>query len=137
MDEDRVPQNYLLILRIGRKPLEWVVPKADGIPPSPRINPTMDYFEDLNVIIIHGGRDDHDYRVTYSDMFVLDLVNFVWLKINIYDEVPVERSEHSSCIVGSKLLILGGMNQSMYTKSDIYEVNLGKVYIRKFYIKLY
>jgi len=125
MDEERIPQNHLLILRIGRKPLEWVVPKSEGVPPSPRINPTMNYFEDLNVIVIYGGRDDYYDRVSFSDMFVLDLVNFIWIKVSFYDEIPLERSEHCTVIEGSKMIILGGMCQSLYLRSDIYEINLG------------
>lgn len=28
------------------------------MPPSPRYSHSMDYYEDLNVIIIYGGRND-------------------------------------------------------------------------------
>ena len=137
----RIPQNQLLILRIGRRPLEWIVPKIEGTPPCARINPSMNYFENLNVIIIHGGRNDAKEvyggtqytteRVTFRDMFVLDLVNFIWIGVSAleepYGDPLAERSEHSSCVYTNKMIIFGGIDQSFFVRSDLFEVNLGNL----------
>ena len=85
----------------------------------------MDYFEEINLLVLYGGRDDK--RNPFNDIWMMDLERFVWLKVNIYDYIPAERSEHSSCILGNKLIIFGGMNKNNYVGADIYEICLGSL----------
>ena len=50
------PSNKLWVLKVGRKPLEWSEIKAKGKPPCPRYLCSMNYYEEGNFIIIHGGK---------------------------------------------------------------------------------
>lgn len=55
--------NTLYNLRMGVKQFEWVIIETEGKPPIPRYLASMSYNEALNIIIIHGGRND---SISYS-----------------------------------------------------------------------
>lgn len=48
----------LYVLRLGIKPLEWALIETDGKSPNPRYQFTMNFIEKLNIIIVHGGKND-------------------------------------------------------------------------------
>lgn len=56
---DEVYNNEVYVLKIGKKPLEWKRLIINGKPPLGRTNFTMNYIEELNFLIIHGGRNDY------------------------------------------------------------------------------
>jgi hypothetical protein len=91
----------------------------------------MNYFENLNIIIIHGGKNDKMKRSFFNDYFILDVELFTWTQVHISDGVNrdcvIERAEHSSVIVGDKLIILGGNNKDMFVGSDLMIASLGKI----------
>ena len=123
INEDRVAQNNLVVLRVGRRPLEWKIPETNGISPPARLNATLEYLEEINLLVLHGGRSDK--REPFNDIWMMDLEKFTWLLVKIYDSKPVERSEHCSTIFGNKLIIFGGMGNNSYVRSDIFEISLG------------
>ena len=127
MNDKRKATQDLVVLIIGRKPLEWRIPKTEGIPPGERICATLDYFEEAHLLVLYGGRDDKRY--SYNDIWVMDLERFAWLRVSVYDLEPSQRSEHCSLIWANKYIVFGGMNKNdYYIGSDIYEITLGKVF---------
>jgi len=126
MDEDKVIKAEIRYLKLGKKPVEWVVPKTEGNGPSPRICSSMSYYEDLNIIIVHGGTD-RDKKYFMSDLYILDMDKLRWAKVLIYNGLPEERCEHSSFMMHSKMLIFGGLNQVKYIGSELYVLDFGNL----------
>jgi hypothetical protein len=73
--------------------------------PCARYNHTMNYYEDGNYIIIHGGRNDYSNDMfSLNDTFIFDLFRFEWLKVNTVFDSPkydiYRRCGHGSIIYG-------------------------------------
>ena len=128
--------NNLWVLILGQKPIYWKKIKTKGIPPCPRYLHSMDYFEKSNFLIIHGGRNDNmSITSALDDTFILDLSNFVWVKIKLYSNIPnfkvFSRYGHQSKVFSNKLIILGGVNNNNYIGSSLFIVNLDFYYNTK------
>lgn len=122
IDGDRNLNNDLRILLIGKKPLKWITPDITGSPPLPRMNGTMNYYAEMGIMIIYGGRNDKRDFI-FNDIFILDLFNLVWIKTRC-DPIIDSRTEHNTVIYGERLLILGGTDTSKYKKFDLLMVDL-------------
>jgi hypothetical protein len=99
----------LWILRLGKKPVEWYKPTTMGSPPPPRYLHTLNFYEEGNYLIVHGGRNDliSSDSFALNDTYVLDLSKLVWIEVKIFSESPkfniFNRCGHSA-IVYSKYL---------------------------------
>ena len=125
--------NKLWILTIGQKLLEWNLAETKGIPPRPRYNHSMSFYERGNFLIIHGGRNDlMSDTIAFDDTFVLDLEFFEWFQVELYSQFDkfkvLSRCGHQSSIYGNKLIIFGGMNNNNYIGSTLFIVNLDFTY---------
>lgn len=94
-------------MRIGKKPLEWVKPIVRGKPPLPRHSHTMNYYEDGNFLIIHGGRNDFSSdSFAFKDTHIFDLQKLEWNEITLYSDNPnftvFNRCGHSSLVYGKR-----------------------------------
>ena len=117
--------NTLRILRIGKKQLDWVTIEAAGKPPKPRYCCSMNFFEDGNYLIIHGGRNEiNGNDVALNDTYVLELYRMEWLKVDFGDLKIKHRYGHSAVISGRNLIIFGGMNFENYLGSALFIINL-------------
>lgn len=128
---DEYNRNYsnLKILKIGKKPCEWLNPRLEGKPPKERNSSTINFYEELGILIVYGGKNQSGTENEYfSDLWVLDLESFHWIKTNFsYDSnisIGKSRSCHSSIIYNHSLIIFGGMNDEGYVGSDVYYVDL-------------
>eukprot|EP00347_Sterkiella_histriomuscorum_P018240 403346262 len=124
---DGFSSNQLHVLRVGCKPLQWFQPEIKGSPPSARYGHTMNYFEQMNCIIIFGGRNDTLFERTsnsqgnfLNDMWLLHLENMIWIHVSNIGDVPSPRYSMQSAIYGSRLVIFGGLNSKTYNNSDLY-----------------
>ena len=124
MDENRLMSNEIKYLKLGKKPLEWIIPKTEGIKPAARICATMKFYEELSIIVIYGGCDK-DRTKFFNDLFILDLDRFKWTRIKLFNSVPSERSEHCSILLKNKLIIFGGINANRYVGSELFIINFG------------
>ena len=124
--------NQLWICIIGNKPLQWVQPECKGKPPSPRLYCSMNYYENGNFLIIHGGKDENNSFGALNDTFILDLEIFEWKRIELYGNNEnfkvIKRCGHNSCIYMNKLIIFGGMNNKNYIGSSLFIINLDFYY---------
>jgi hypothetical protein len=105
--------------------LEWVTPKTFGSPPDERISCNITYYEELNVLIINGGRNDRTKRLYLNDIFLLNLITFNWTRVYTFSAQPKERGEHCSVFHSNKLLIFGGICAMKYIGSDLFVINFG------------
>ena len=115
----------LRILRIGKKQLEWVTVEPGGKPPMPRYCCSMNFFEDGNYLIIHGGRNEiNGDDKALNDTYVLELYKMEWLRVDFGDLEIKHRFGHSAVISGRNLIIFGGMNWENYLGSALFIINL-------------
>ena len=101
-----VVTNDLWILTIGNKPLEWIKPELAGTPPEPRYLHTMNFFEEGNYLIIHGGRNDqNNAEFAYKDFFILELSKLEWIQVKIKPAWSGILTVHNRC--GHSAIIYG------------------------------
>ena len=102
--------NNLFILHCFRNPLVFFEPIIKGAPPSPRYLTVMNFNKILNFITIYGGKDA--YQI-YNDLFILDIMNFQWIKINLFGPDNIcGRMGHCGGIINEKLYIFGGCDEN-------------------------
>ena len=93
----------------------------------------MNYYENGNFIIIHGGRNDNKSdNFALNDTFILNLHNLNWIEIELYSQFNdfkiFSRCGHCSIIYNNQLIICGGMNNNNYIGSSLLIVNLDEDY---------
>ena len=106
--------NDLFIIKIGHKPCINIKPKIAGSPPEPRIKGKMLFLDHYYFIIIHGGVKINQNFC--SDIVVLNLENYNWIKPIISDENGegknlIARIEHQIFFHDDKLYIFGGLGE--------------------------
>ena len=121
------PSNKLWVLKIGRKPLEWSEIKTKGKPPCPRYLCSMNYFEEGNFIIIHGGktkslRNENILKDTY--LFELSKLEWIKVKYGCLKSTIKPRFSHAGIIYHKKLIIFGGVNEQGFNGSNFFLIKL-------------
>jgi hypothetical protein len=124
--DDHKPNNTLRVLRIGKKPLEWITLDTKGEAPSPRYMCSLNFFEEGNYLIVHGGRNDLETKSSaFNDMFICELYRLEWLRVVFNNNIKaVNRYNHGAAISGKHLIIFGGMNGNNFLGSGLFVVNL-------------
>lgn len=128
MNDNRVPTNLFFVMKIGKKPVDFEIPIIHGKGPEPRISASMNFLPNLDLIIIHGGRNDKVNIGFYNDFYILDLETMNWIKPGFYKEIPFERSEHQSLIIGNRILVFGGVNAENLMNFDFEVMSLEFIY---------
>ena len=125
ISETQLNQN-LYVLKIGGKNLEWAILNTKGIPPKPRFGASMSHYENGNVLIIHGGRNNSKENFVFNDTFILDLFSLNWMKIDYFDKekIPGNRFFHQSFVDNNFFYVFGGMNESNYIGSEMFILDL-------------
>ena len=118
--------NDLLIIIRG-KILKIFKANTKGIPPSPRCECTIEFYNKLDVVVLYGGRNNEsNNNQNLCDLFFLDVENLIWIKIEIIDNVydVTCRGNHCSCLIEDELIIFGGVNNNFFHKADLIVFNL-------------
>ena len=121
------PSNKLWVLKVGRKPLEWSEIKAKGKPPCPRYLCSMNYYEEGNFIIIHGGKTKSlRNEKILKDTYLFELFKFEWIKVNYgcLESIIKPRYSHAGIIYHKKLIIFGGVNEQGFSGSNFFLIKL-------------
>ena len=121
------PSNKLWLLKIGKKPLEWTEIKTKGKPPCPRYLCSMNYYEQGNYIIIHGGKTKSlRSENILKDTYLFELLKFEWIRVNYgcFESFIKPRFSHSGIIYNKKLFIFGGVNEQGYNGSNFFLIKL-------------
>ena len=121
-----VLNKNLYVLRIGGKSLEWIILNTYGIPPKKRYGTSMSFYEQGNLLIIHGGRNCSKFDYAYNDTFVLNLGTLNWMKVDYFDKTkPVaKRFYHQSFVNENYFYVFGGLNESNYLGSEMLVLDL-------------
>ena len=121
-------QNKINVLKIGKNKSERITPDITGIPPSPRYGHTMEYYPGMKIIVIYGGVTEKIFSENDDKMNSISILritdSLIWLKVTIYGNTPDSRYSHCSSLVGSKLLIFGGISNSKYCGSTTWALEL-------------
>ena len=121
------PSNKLWVLKIGKKNLEWLDIKTRGKPPCPRYLCSMNFYEQGNFLIIHGGKTKTLINENVlRDTYLLELYRFEWIKVNygFFDHTVKPRFSHSGVVYQNKLIIFGGVNDKGYDGSNFFLIKL-------------
>jgi hypothetical protein len=116
--------NKLIIIKLGKIPLEYKTIEPLGKGPSPRFMSSMNFFEPGNFLIIHGGKNDFN---SLNDTYILEVHRMERLKVDFEDNninLVKNRCSHQSVIQGNELIIFGGMDDKNYVGSDLFFINI-------------
>ena len=74
----------------------------------------MDYYEDLNMLIIYGGRNDgrtdkKNSGAILNDICMLNLENFNWVTVDVNGLTDLYKCAHCSILLNTQIIIFGGM----------------------------
>ena len=121
------PSNKMWLLRIGKKYLDWLEIATLGKPPSPRYLFSMNFYEQENFIIIHGGKTKSlKSEQILNDTYLLDLMRFQWIKVlhGSFDQIVKPRCSHAGIIYNKRLIIFGGVNEQGFSGSNFFLIKL-------------
>jgi hypothetical protein len=119
--------NYnsdLRVLKTGKKPCEWLTPTLSGRGPVGRVNSSMNFYKEINILIIHGGRNDTESKIISREFWIVDLEKLAWKKVSTTGHLPKERTEHGSLVFNDTLIILGGINAFKFNSMELCLVDL-------------
>lgn len=124
----------LYILIIGKRPCNWINLQkyidSEGPSPSARYGHSMHYSPELNFVVLFGGRNDSFGAIQnciFNDIWILRLNLLQWVQVESHGEVPDKRYNHCSTLLGTQLIIFGGINGNTYTNSSLYIWEMEKV----------
>jgi hypothetical protein len=119
--------NDLYIIKINRQIFDREKPDVDGKPPSPRADCSINFYEELKYVIIHGGSNSNEF---FNDTFIFDIVKQNWLRIesileeDLFSRCRVfRRAGHNSITYKDNLYIFGGNNE-MFIGTELFSINL-------------
>ena len=122
LSKNNALNSNLYVLRVGKKPLDWIILKTKGIPPSKRYGSSMSFYELGNLLIIHGGRNNmQTINYALNDTFLLDLYTLNWIKVEYYDKIKKvsPRFFHQSFVHENNFFVFGGTNGFNYLGSEM------------------
>ena len=84
----------------------------------------MVFYSLLNILIIYGGRNDkmtgpNLSNSCFKDIFILRLENLIWIEVTKTTGIDRHRCSHVAGIIGTKMIIFGGMDFKSYASPDI------------------
>jgi len=113
--------------------LKWKTAITQGRTPDPRFLHSMTHCRKLNLLVVYGGRCDGDLANPVCqnnpflyDINVLQLDNLTWVRVTTNGQPGQNaRCSHSVAVVGSKMIVLGGIHHNTYCPPDhdIYEMD--------------
>ncbi len=125
------PNNDLYIIRIGRKPIEWIKPGILGPTPPARYGHSMSYIPEKGILVIFGGRNDDffesDNTSCLDDIWILVLERMQWCEWSKNEgigSVPASRYSHCSAVIGGSIIIFGGIGDANYCDTRIFAIDM-------------
>jgi hypothetical protein len=121
------PCNKMWVLKIGKKHLEWMEIIANGKPPCPRYLFSMNFYEQGNYLIIHGGKTKSlKSEQILKDTYLFELLRFEWIRVlhGCFDSIVKPRFSHASVIYNKRLIIFGGVNEQGFSGSNFFMIKL-------------
>ena len=89
----------------------------------------MDLIYDLNIVVIYGGRNDHNHDIResiYNDLYVLNLQTLTWMEVKLEGYRLNNICSHSTYVVSSQIIIYGGHQLSQYSNSNFIKIEFNQ-----------
>ena len=119
--------KQIYVIKIGIKPFDVVELKTSGVPPCPRYDSSVNFYEKGNMLIIHGSRNNNkEGENGLNDTFILDLFNLNWKQVEYYNENYIVRPRyfHQSVEFEGNLFIFGGIYGDNFIGSELEIIDL-------------
>ena len=111
--------DTLYQIHFGSYPLFWTEVKAQGEPPIGAVGAKLDYFSEMQSLILTGGLDKK-----FDKIYLYLFERKSWLKVNLYGSKVRSTAYHASGILGDKLILFGGMSNEHFAGSTVYVIDL-------------
>lgn len=119
--------NNIYVIKIGIKPFDIIQLITSGIPPCPRYDSSINFYEKGNMLIIHGGRNNNkECENGLNDTFILDLYQLNWIQVEYYNEKYIARPRyfHQSIEFEGNLYIFGGIEGNNFIGCELEVIDL-------------
>ena len=123
---------YILKLdrRVGsERVFRWGRVRAEGKAPSRRCQHSLTFFERENMLVVAGGRTENGIRE--NDLYVMQLDSLAWVRVWVRSSKLLGRSNHSAAIVGSQLVIFGGLSGDFKLDNSVDLVELDSEVVKQ------
>ena len=124
MNDNKIPTDLFFHMTIGNKPVIFDIPPTNGKPPEARISATMNFAPEINMLIIHGGRNDLKEPNFFNDITLLDMETFDWIHASFSNFIPYQRAEHGAIAFGNQFIVFGGTTFDHLMNFDLTLVNM-------------
>lgn len=120
LDAKAQPTNDLWILGLFESGLMWNKVEASGTPPIPRSDHTAVMIS--GYLAIFGGRNDFKAAgsLCLGDLHMLKLDTLKWEQVVIGGAIPPPRWAHCAAVLGSKMLVLGGIDYAHFLPANLF-----------------
>lgn len=119
--------NELFILRnksIGKKlrfkALAWSLVETTGKRPLPRYEHTASNIG--KYLIVFAGRNDKFLTPEMNDLHVLNIVDWSWVEVSLFGDVPSARFAAASTVLGNRIIVFGGRKLSGFVNMELFEL---------------
>ena len=128
--------NILKVLVLTPRENYWYYPYIKGVAPTPRYGHSMAMNENLDILVIVGGKNDDSPQTNEQNSLnyisVLNLQTMVWTSsLTFGTSLIIPRYFHASVIFEDKMIVFGGVEPSSYAKDDIMTVEMSKSFFIK------
>ncbi|CAD8174604.1 unnamed protein product [Paramecium octaurelia] len=123
--------NDLRVIQFGFKPIRIIKLKTKGQVPVARYSHSLNYYYNLNALIVYGGRNDSKEENILNDLYVLQLMQMNWVLVQQIGGFKYGKFSHCSISIDSKILIFGGYTQNVYANADIQLIELDQHKVTK------
>jgi len=93
---------------------EWFHQQTSGTPPRVRVNPCAVIASAPDAssfnIYLYGGQNLQPYagQIQYSDMYILSIPSFTWIKVEQNGNAPLPRAGHTCNLRDGQIIVVGG-----------------------------
>eukprot|EP01083_Nonionella_stella_P202929 740875_1 len=98
-------------------------PKVKGSCPSPRCGHSATLVDGSRIFIFGGGKDDSGHN-SFNDLHILDTDSLTWSSPTTTGPSPSSRIFHSATLIGRKVYVFGGKNQSGNAHDDVFMLDV-------------
>ena len=129
---DASPVNDLYELKLASTGMEWMLVKLRGANPLPRWGHTMSLFDNTQLLIFGGFRNEN---MRLNDLWIFDVVKWGWsqpnkehnkeasvpnaMNMTAWPNCPSPRGGHSATVFGDYIYIFGGYGGYGYSRRDL------------------
>lgn len=118
----------LWVLKCSEEGLDWQLLSPSGTPPCPRYAHSTTFVGHL--LVLFGGRSDSKGLAgCLSDLHILRLDYMRWEQIVVCGSAPEGRWGHVAVGIGSKVLVLGGIQFQQFPAADLFALETDPGYV--------